>query len=168
MTVNSKSERKLVILAQALRWDDEAAPRGSSNQRGDMRLVATAMRYKVQKFDYRSGFKKSRSGWMEGTSWVDVQRMKRTTHEWIDQEYECATRMFERRVREAKGVIEMKLWPSVDGRVTPLAWLTDGHLVNIYNKINRGGWRPYWMAPIGDELRRRGLPTFPRTEEEAA
>jgi hypothetical protein len=159
----SQSKKKEVIAYARFLEPGERVRVGRAAVEGDMRLVASPLRYYVEIFKQELSWHRAQGRHPPAMrkfmrlTWNKMQAMKRTRNTYDDWEFFCAGRMFERRVKERQGVLTFQLWPSEDGRLTRLCDLHDQHLKNIFFKIALHKWRKPWLPHIMKEMDRRGL-----------
>lgn len=116
---------------------------------GDLRLIITPLRYKVEVFGTVA------KGRVRMDTWLPLQTMKRTRGKWIDWEYDCAVRMFERRVRDKIEFEEGHLWRTEDGRMLKLKEMHIDHLQNCLAMCERQAWRARYIPRLKEEIARR-------------
>lgn len=148
MSRAAHSKHKVEVLAHSLR----SQPIRRDPVVGDLRLVASPMRYKVQIWQHHAA-----AGFQYLTGWQDTRdRFPRTRRQYVDLEYQCAVAMFWRRCWEQWMVREAKAWPSQDGRITQICNLDTPHLKNIIAKVERAdNWRRRFLPTLKEELDRR-------------
>lgn len=150
MSRAAHSKHKVEVLAHSMRLPSaRAGAHASGFEVGDLRLVASPLRYKVQMWQYVNATRIQ--------TWADTKhRFPRTRRQYVEWEYECAVSMFLHRCWERWMVKQGRVWPSVDGRMTQIHRLTTPHLRNIIAKIERdGNWRERFLPVLKEELDRR-------------